>query len=81
MSYLVFVLGNPRFLAFGFLLTWFSSFGHTFVIALFGADIRAEFGLSHGGFGLVYSLATRGSRSTPGSPAWGVTSSASAAGR
>ncbi len=58
MSYLTFVLGDRRFLAFGFLLTWFSSFGHTFFIGVFGADIRAEFGLSHGGFGLVYALAT-----------------------
>ena len=42
----------------GFLLALFSSFGQTFFIALFSAEIRAEFGLSHGAFGSIYSLAT-----------------------
>lgn len=58
MSYLDFVLRNRRFLAFGVLMTMASSFGQTYFVSLFGADIRAEFGLSHGGFGLVYSVAT-----------------------
>ena len=58
MSYLDFVLRNRRFLAFGVLMTMASSFGQTYFVSLFGADIRAEFGLSHGGFGLVYSAAT-----------------------
>jgi MFS family permease len=49
---------NVRLLAFGFLLSLFSSFGQTFFIALSGAQIREGFGLSHGGFGSVYSLAT-----------------------
>lgn len=47
-----------RLLAFGFLLSFFSSFGQTFFIALFNAEFRAVFGLSHGGFGTLYSLAT-----------------------
>ncbi len=38
-----------------------SSFGHTYFIGLFGAEIRAEFGLTHGSFGSIYSLATLGS--------------------
>ena len=42
----------------GFLLALFSSFGQTFFIALFSAEIRAEFGLTHGAFGSIYSLAT-----------------------
>lgn len=46
-----------RLLAAGFLLTLFSSFGQTFFIALFGADIRLNFGLTHGSFGSIYSLA------------------------
>ena len=46
-----------RLVVFGFLLSLFSSFGQTFFIALFGAEIRAEYGLSNGGFGAVYSLA------------------------
>ena len=58
MNYWNFVFGNWRFLAFGFLLTWFASFGRTFFISLFSADIRAAFGLSHGDFGAVYSAAT-----------------------
>ena len=58
MSYLKFVLSNRRFLAFGVLMTMASSFGQTYFVSLFGADIRAEFGLSHGGFGLIYSAAT-----------------------
>ena len=43
----------------GFLLALFSSFGQTFFIALFSAEIRAEFGLSHGAFGSIYSLLWR----------------------
>lgn len=58
MSYLVFLRENWRFLAFGFLLTSFSGPGQTYFIAMFSAELRAEFELSHGGFGLVYSLAT-----------------------
>ncbi|NNG03620.1 MAG: MFS transporter [Inquilinus sp.] len=58
MSYLQFVLRNRRFLAFGVLMTMASSFGQTYFVALFGADIRAEFGLGHGSFGFIYSIAT-----------------------
>ena len=58
MSLLRFALRNARFLAFGAFAGFFSSFGQTYVIALFSADIRGEFGLSDGEFGLVYSLAT-----------------------
>ena len=58
MGYFGFVARNWRFLAFGFVLAFFSSFGQTFFIALFSADIRHAFALSHGGFGLVYSVST-----------------------
>ncbi len=58
MTLLRFALRNARFLAFGAFAGLFSSFGQTYVIALFNSDIRAEFDLSHGDFGLVYSLAT-----------------------
>ena len=57
-EYARFARSHRRFLAFGFALTYFSSFGQTFFLSLFSADIRAEFGLSHGGFGSLYSLAT-----------------------
>lgn len=58
MSYPAFVRAHARFLAFGFLAAWVSSFGQTFYISLFGGELRAAFGLSHGGFGAVYSAAT-----------------------
>lgn len=58
LSYLTFVRQNPRFLAYGLALTWFSTVGQTYFVSLFSGDIRAEFGLSHGGFGAVYSAAT-----------------------
>lgn len=58
MSYLQLIREHGRFLAFGFALTLFSSFGQTFFIALFSDDIRAAFDLTHGGFGACYSAAT-----------------------
>jgi MFS family permease len=57
-SYLRFVAAHPRFLAFGFAVAFFSSFGQTFFISLFGDEIRGAFALTHGAFGLCYSLAT-----------------------
>ena len=47
-----------RLLLFGFLMTFSSSFGHTYFIGLFGGEIRDALSLSHGDFGLVYSAAT-----------------------
>lgn len=58
MNYPKFVIENRRFLAFGVLLTLCSNFGQTFFISLFGNHIRDGFGLSHGDFGALYSLAT-----------------------
>lgn len=55
---LQFVRANGRWLAGGFLLTLFSSFGQTFFIGLSGEHLRARFGLSSGGFGGLYMLAT-----------------------
>ncbi len=61
LNYLTFALANWRFLGFGFFITGFAGIGQTFFIALFSAEIRSEFGLSHGTFGLVYALATAAS--------------------
>src|SRR5690606_41829506 len=58
MNYLAFTVEHRRFLGFGLLLAFGSSFAQTLFIGLFGADLRAEFALSHGEFGLVYSLGT-----------------------
>ncbi len=55
---LAFYRENARWLFGGFLLTFFSAFGQTFFISIWGAQIRAEFDLSHGGFGTVYMVAT-----------------------
>ncbi|HOO93565.1 MAG TPA: hypothetical protein PKX94_08850, partial [Opitutales bacterium] len=58
MSYLRFVLSHPRALGFGVLLTLFSSFGQTFLISIFVPRMIDEMGLSTGGFGTLYSVAT-----------------------
>jgi MFS family permease len=57
-DYLAFVITHRRFLAFGVAMAFFSSFGQTFFVALFGGEIREAFGLSHTRWGLLYSLAT-----------------------
>lgn len=64
MPLLAFVRNNARWLAGGFVLTFFSSFGQTFFIALSAGSIRTEFGLSHGEFGTIYMIATLASALT-----------------
>lgn len=64
MSFFLFLRDNARWLAGGFLMTFFSSFGQTFFISLSAGNIRAEYGLSHGDFGLIYMIATLGSALT-----------------
>ena len=61
MAYLRFLFKNRRFLSFGLLIAFFSAFGQTFFIAVFGPEIRAEFGLSHGAFGGYYAMGTAAS--------------------
>ena len=61
---LTFLRANFRWLACGFLLTLFSSFGQTFFIGLSGSEIRRTFHLSGGAFGGLYMLATLGSALT-----------------
>ncbi|MEO1248305.1 MAG: MFS transporter [Pseudomonadota bacterium] len=51
---------HARFLVFGFLLSFWSGFGQTYFIALFGGAIREQFSLSSGEFGSIYSLGTLG---------------------
>jgi MFS family permease len=58
MNYLTFILSNPRFLGYGFVMLFFSSFGQTYFVAEYVADIRVEFDLSHGDVGLFFSGAT-----------------------
>lgn len=58
---LAFLRQNAPWLLAGILLTFSSSFGQTFFVALFGGQIRQEFGLSNGEFGGLYLLGTLGS--------------------
>lgn len=56
-----FLRANAPWLAAGFLLTFASSFGQTFFIAVFAGEIRTAFGLSHGAWGAIYAIATTSS--------------------
>lgn len=53
-----FLRANTPWLASGMLLTFSSSYGQTYFISIFAGDIRAAFGLSHGGWGTVYAAGT-----------------------
>ncbi len=53
-----FLEANGRWLAAGALLTFASSFGQTFFIALFAEDLRAAAGIGHGAWGSLYAAAT-----------------------
>ncbi|GAA4221835.1 MFS family permease [Sagittula marina] len=53
-----FFLDNAQWLAAGILLTFLSSFGQTFFISIFAGEIRESFGLSHGDWGLTYTIGT-----------------------
>ena len=56
-----FLFRNAPWLAAGALLTLLSSFGQTFFISIFAAEIQSEFGLSHGAWGGIYALGTTAS--------------------
>ena len=47
-----------KIIIFGFIFTFFSSFGQSFFIGLFNSDIRADLNISHGYFGTIYAVAT-----------------------
>ena len=57
-SYVRFAMENRRFLAFGLIMTFGSSFGQTHFIGVFGPSIQAEFGLSHASWGTIYMAGT-----------------------
>lgn len=58
MSYLRFIIDNPRYLGFGFLLAMVSSFGQTWFIGLFKERLLEDYDLSHGSYGSLYAAAT-----------------------
>ncbi|MDC0247526.1 MFS transporter [Pelagibacteraceae bacterium] len=49
---------NFKIIIFGFIFTFFSSFGQSFFIGLFNSNIRLDLNISHGQFGSIYALAT-----------------------
>jgi MFS family permease len=55
---MIFLGENRQWLAAGGLLTLMSSFGQTFFISIFAAQIQSDFGLTHGGWGGIYSVGT-----------------------
>ncbi len=49
---------NFKVVLFGFIFTFFSSFGQSFFLGLFNAPIRNELDITHGQFGNIYAVAT-----------------------
>ena len=49
---------NLKVILFGFIFTFFSSFGQSFFLGLFNAPIRTELNITHGQFGNIYAAAT-----------------------
>ncbi len=47
-----------KVIIFGFIFTFFSSFGQSFFIGLFNSSIRETLSITHGQFGTIYALAT-----------------------
>ncbi len=49
---------NKKVIIFGFIFTFFSSFGQSFFLGLFNPSIRNDLNISHGQFGTIYAAAT-----------------------
>jgi predicted MFS family arabinose efflux permease len=49
---------NKKVIIFGFIFTFFSSFGQSFFLGLFNTPIRNELGITHGQFGSIYAFST-----------------------
>ncbi len=49
---------NLKVILFGFIFTFFSSFGQSFFLGLFNTSIRDELSITHGQFGSIYASAT-----------------------
>ena len=47
-----------KVIIFGFIFTFFSSFGQSFFIGLFNPNIRGDLNITHGQFGTIYAAAT-----------------------
>lgn len=64
MALKAFVTQNKEVLSFGFLLTFLSSFGQTFIVSLYLPSIQDAFDLSDAGFSSIYATATLASAFT-----------------
>jgi len=49
---------NFKIIIFGFIFTFFSSFGQSFFIGLFNSNIRSDLNITHGQLGTIYAIAT-----------------------
>ena len=49
---------NFKVILFGFIFTFFSSFGQSFFLGLFNTSIREALSITHGQFGSIYASAT-----------------------
>jgi predicted MFS family arabinose efflux permease len=49
---------NFKIILFGFIFTFFSSFGQSFFLGLFNSSIRETLSITHGQFGSIYASAT-----------------------
>ncbi|HCU80943.1 MAG TPA: MFS transporter, partial [Chloroflexi bacterium] len=58
------ILTNPRLLAFGFAMVFFSSVGQTFFVGIFGPQLQLEFDLSHTAWSTIYMIGTLASAIT-----------------
>ena len=47
-----------KVIIFGFIFTFFSSFGQSYFLGLFNTSIRETLSISHGQFGTIYASAT-----------------------
>ena len=49
---------SSKIILFGFIFTFFSSFGQSYFIGIFNSSIRADLSITHGQFGTIYASAT-----------------------
>jgi predicted MFS family arabinose efflux permease len=49
---------SSKVVLFGFIFTFFSSFGQSYFIGIFNPSIRADLSITHGQFGTIYASAT-----------------------
>ena len=61
MNFFSFLKANNTWVGSGALLAFLSGFGQTYFISLFADEIRSAFGLSHGQWGVIYTLSTSAS--------------------